>query len=167
MHREGHIGVGFIVYAPIAFLLFTIDASGLALLGGLIVAGGSMLPDLDMRVPFVRHRGPTHTVWFALFVAGVFGFTGVAIGASGGVVAVILFGLFGTIVGFVTVGAHLLADALTPKGLAPFEPIDDREYCFDVIRASNPVANYGLLALGGVTLAVLAAIGNAVNGLLT
>lgn len=37
------------------------------------VAGFCLLPDVDLRVPGIPHRGPTHTVWFALAVAVVCG----------------------------------------------------------------------------------------------
>jgi hypothetical protein len=36
-------------------------------------------------------------------------------------------------------------------GVRPLEPVDDREYCFDVATASNLIANYALLAVGGVS----------------
>ena len=49
-------------------------ALGFGTLAPLRTAGAvglAMLPDYDQRVPGVSHRGPTHTVWFALVVAVV------------------------------------------------------------------------------------------------
>jgi len=66
MHREGHYGVALLAYAPIAFLLLEAGLTELALAGGAIFVGGAMLPNLDMRVPFVKPQGITHTVWFAI-----------------------------------------------------------------------------------------------------
>jgi inner membrane protein len=60
--------------------------------------------------------------------------------------------------------SHLFADALTPMGVRPFEPHDDQEICFDVARAANPIANYGLLVLGGVVVFVGWAFTAAISG---
>lgn len=158
MHREGHYGVALIVYAPVGFLLLATSLEEFALTGGVIVVGGAMLPDLDMRIPFVKHRGITHTVWFAIAVGAVLGMIGTAVGIQTGVLVATVLGLFGLVMGVLTVGAHLLADALTPMGIRPLEPIDDREYCFDIAKAANPVANYGLLLLG-IAAAGVAAVG--------
>jgi inner membrane protein len=51
-------------------------------------------------------------------------------------------------VGIHSVLTHLLADALTPMGIEPFAPLDGRSYSLDLWKASNPAANYGLLAVG-------------------
>jgi hypothetical protein len=56
----------------------------------------------------------------------------------------------------------LFADALTPMGVRPLEPRDDRELCYDGARASNPVANYGLLVLGGAVALVFFALASAI-----
>jgi inner membrane protein len=123
-----------------------------------------MLPDLDMRVPFVKHRGPTHTVWFALGIGVVVGLLGFLLGSSDGLLAALGLGTYGVVVGGLAVGAHLLADALTPMGIRPLEPVDDREYCLAVTRAANPLANYGLLALGVVVASVGFLAGSAIAG---
>ncbi|WP_394295466.1 hypothetical protein [Halorubrum kocurii] len=54
-----------------------------------------MIPDWDQRVPFISHRGPTHTVWFALLVGAVYAAIGAALGSSVGVAGVALFSLVG------------------------------------------------------------------------
>ncbi|MFW5896279.1 MAG: metal-dependent hydrolase, partial [archaeon] len=84
MHRNGHCGTALVVYAPVIAVLVAIDLRGMALLGGAVVISGTMLPDLDTRIPFVPHRGPTHTVWFAVFVGVLVGAGGVVLGLQRG-----------------------------------------------------------------------------------
>jgi inner membrane protein len=67
--------------------------------------------------------------------------------------------------GLMTVGAYLVADVLTPMGIWPFVPVDDREYSLSVTAASNTLANYTLLALG-IAAATLA-VGRALRGLIS
>jgi inner membrane protein len=69
------------------------------------------------------------------------------------------------VVGTVTIGAHLLADALTPMGVRPFAPVSDRTYTLGLTRADNPVANYGLLAAGIAVAGLAFAAGNAIASL--
>ena len=45
--------------------------------------------------------------------------------------------------------------------MCPLEPVDGREYCFDVAAAVNPLANYALLALGVVAPGVAFVLGSA------
>ena len=109
-----------------------------------------MVPDWDQRVPFVRHRGPTHTIWFMLLVASVFAVVGPAVGVgSRGTAAGVLLALFAALIGIIMIGAHLLADALTPMGIRPFKPLNSNKYTLDITKAANPIANYVLLVGGG------------------
>jgi inner membrane protein len=146
MHRLGHYGAALICYSPIAAVLITLGAGEMALAGGAIVVGGAMLPDYDQRVPGISHRGPTHTVWFALAVGAV-------LGAAGGFVGNAVLGVVGAVTGMVLVVAHLLADALTPMGIRPFAPASDRQYTLDLVKASSTVGNYFLLVAGIVAAA--------------
>jgi inner membrane protein len=164
MHREGHYGVALLAYAPVAFVLFALGYATLAVFGGLVVVGGAMVPDLDQRVPGIAHRGPTHTVWFALAVGALVGVAGGVIGAQRGPLAAVGTALFGTLAGTLTVGAHLLADVLTPTGIRPLAPVRDERYTLDVVKAANPLANYALLALGIGAAALAVALGSAVGG---
>ncbi len=148
MYQAGHYGAALAVYAPIGFGLLAVGLPDFALLGGAVMVGGAMLPDMDIRVPFLKHRGLTHTIWFALAVGIGLGAIGGAIGANSGVGAAVALGGFGFLLGTLTVGSHLLADVLTPMGIRPFEPLRDDEYSLELTRAANPIANYLLLALG-------------------
>jgi inner membrane protein len=150
MHREGHYGAALAAYAPLGFVAIVAGAPDLAVAGGAVAIGLAMLPDYDQRIPGLEHRGVTHTVWFALLVATVLGIAGLAIGVSrDGVVLGLAFGAFGALVGGLTIASHVAADALTPAGVTPLAPVDDRHVSYDVVRARNPIANYGLLVLGG------------------
>lgn len=166
MHRPGHYGAALLAYAPVGFLTLALGFGTVAVAGGVIVVGGAMLPDLDMRVPFITHRGPTHTVWFALGVGAVLGLSGALIGSDAGVAAALGLGAFGALVGVLTVGAHLLADALTPMGVRPLAPVRDVEYTLGVATASNPIANYALLALGILAAGLAFVLGGATAGAL-
>lgn len=149
VHREGHYGAALLVYTPLGFVAFLLGFETLAVGGALAAGALAMVPDLDVRVPGLKHRGPTHTVWFALAV-------GVATGVAGWVLAgqvepsvpAPAVAGFGALVGFLTVCSHIGADALTPMGVRPFAPADRRKFTLSVTTADSTLANYLLLALG-------------------
>jgi inner membrane protein len=64
--------------------------------------------------------------------------------------------------GVVTVGAHLLADALMPMGVRPLVPFRDVKYTLDMTRTFNPLANNALLALGILAAGLMLDIGGVV-----
>jgi len=148
MHREGHVGAAMLAYAPVGGIALALGARELAVLGYAASVVLSTVPDLDLRVPLLPHRGPTHTVWFALLVGVGLGAIGAAAGCERGPLAALGTGAFGFVVGSVAIGSHVASDALTPMGVRPFAPLRDSSYSFEVARAANPVANYALLALG-------------------
>jgi inner membrane protein len=158
MYRTGHLGVSLLVFAPIGYLLVAAGSPLAALVTGGVMLWLAMLPDVDHRVPLISHRGPTHSLLFAVLVGGVFGGVGVLIGEVGG--ASILAELLGLdafpgaglatflfAVGFLAIAAHLLGDLLTPAGVNVFWPWP-REFSLYVTRADNTIANYGLFVLG-------------------
>jgi inner membrane protein len=65
VHREGHVGAALALYAPVGFPAFVSGFRSLAVLGAIGAVALAMLPDQDMRIPLVSHRGITHTLWFA------------------------------------------------------------------------------------------------------
>ncbi|TKX48217.1 metal-dependent hydrolase [Halorubrum sp. SD690R] len=162
MYRKGHVGASLVVYAPFGFLVTALLSIEAGLVGAAGVASTAMVPDLDMRVPVVTHRGITHTVWFALLVGVVLGGVGLAVGLQRGLAEALLFGAAAFLFGAVTIVSHILADALTPTGIRPYAPVRDTEYSLDLFTAANPFANYGLLGLGGVVVAVALVAGEAV-----
>ena len=150
MYRNGHYGVALIAFAPVGVSLVTAGFTEFAFVVGAGALWLAMLPDVDHRLPGISHRGPTHTVWFALLVGAALGAVGFAVGRVG-------FGapygpetlaLVGAATGLLSVGAHLAADALTPMGIRPLWPLTGRKVTLSVVTADSRVGNYGLLSLG-------------------
>ncbi|WP_281194304.1 metal-dependent hydrolase [Halorubrum sp. F4] len=164
MYRNGHVGAALAAYSPVGFTLAALPGIELAAVAGAVVVSTAMLPDLDTRVPFVTHRGITHTVWFALALGALFALVGGAVGFGAGVLRAIAFGALGFVLGAGTVVSHLLADVITPMGIRPYAPVRGDHYTLDVVRAANPIANYVLLASGGTVAGVAVLAGTVVGG---
>jgi len=99
-------------------------------------------------VPMLEHRGPTHSIVFALFVgAGLAAITAVLVDAASPF-ADVGFVAFAFVVGTLSIVSHLLADLLTPMGIRPFWPISRRRYTLEVTKAANPLSNYVLFGIG-------------------
>jgi len=154
MYRTGHYGAALIVYAPLGLLLLLAGRPMLAVGGGALSLSLASLPDVDQRLPFVDHRGVTHTVGFALVVGSVLGVAGWFVAAESGVGTAGELATLAAAVGTVAIGSHLLADAITPMGITPWWPLSTRHYTADLCRADNTLANYALLGMG-VLLTVL------------
>lgn len=162
MYRDGHYGAALLVYAPVCFLVAALDYPTLALLAGGVAIAIAMVPDWDTRVPGLKHRGPTHTVGFALLVGlavGAAAVTFVTAGDPGSVstdlaslatdpASALGVGVLGFAVGFLTTCSHIAADALTPMGVRPFWPVSGRHVSLNLTRASNRAANVVLLGVG-------------------
>ena len=150
MYRKGHYGVSLLVFAPIAFALLAVGRADLAVVTGGVMVWLAMLPDLDHRIPWIPHRGPTHSLAFVALVGGVFAAAGAALWGTAGVgsVAGVALPVVGFAIGALTVLAHLLGDALTPAGVNFLWPVSGRTYTVGLCRADNTVANYGLFAVG-------------------
>lgn len=163
MLREGHVGVVLALYAPFGLALAQGGFLSLAVTGAILVVTLATLPDVDLKIPLIEHRGVTHTIWFGVFVGviiggcgavlalrnGVSGSIGIAAGMlSPAMVGALGVGAFGFGVGFLAVVGHVVGDALTPMGVRPYAPVSRASYSLDVARATNPLANYLLLVLG-------------------
>lgn len=156
MYRIGHYGAALTTYAPLGMFVALAGYETVAIVGCVVSIWLSTLPDYDHYVPLIEHRGPTHTVPFALLVgAALAGATAVLVGASSPFLDVGFVG-FAFAVGSLAIVSHLLADALTPAGIRPFWPLSRRRYSLAVTRASNTVANYLLFALGVLAIVVAA-----------
>jgi inner membrane protein len=162
MYRTGHYGAAFIVYSPTVAVLTAIGLDLFAAIGGAAVWALAMLPDKDQKIPFLKHRGFTHTVHFAAIVGAILGATGAILGSGGGFRTILLFSLFGFVVGFGTISSHIAADALTPMGVEPFR--GSQNYSLDVAKAANPIANYLLFAVGIIAVVLAAFVGGVVAG---
>ena len=150
MYRTGHWGVSLVVFAPLGFALLEAGYPELAFVSGAVMCWLAMLPDFDMRIPGLSHRGPTHTLLFAVLVGGVGGGGAFLLAANAGQTetAALTLGAFGFTVGTLTVVAHLLGDVLTPMGIRPLWPVSSRKFTLSLWTADNTIANYGLFAVG-------------------
>lgn len=159
MHRTGHLGASLLTFAPVGFALVRAGEPLLAYVAGAAMLWFATLPDCDLRISFLSHRGPTHTLLFGALVGGAFGAVGYALDGALAAVGVpaatpaavppaLDLALFGFGLGVATVTAHLLGDALTPMGVRPLWPVSDRRYALGVVRAANPAANSALFVLG-------------------
>jgi len=146
MYRKGHLGVSLLVFAPVGYWLVRVGEPAAAMLTGVVMLWLAMLPDVDHRLPVIEHRGVTHSLGFAALVGGLFAAVGVAVGDMFRVAGLGL-GTFGFLLGVLTVGAHLVGDALTPAGIPLLWPLP-RTYSLSVTRADNTLANYGLFVTG-------------------
>ena len=166
MYRTGHYGAALLVFAPVALLLVASGFDRLAVLGGTVVVGGSMLPDVDQRIPVLSHRGATHTVWFALLVGVLVGGAAWVLGHGVPPRTRIGLAVFGFVVGCSTIVAHIFADALTPMGVRPFTPFGTASWSLGVTRAASPVGNALLLATGVLVATGAFVLGHRINPLL-
>ncbi|MFC6988509.1 metal-dependent hydrolase [Haloplanus sp. GCM10025708] len=148
MYRKGHWGVSLLLFAPVGGALLALGYGELAFVGGAVMLWLAMLPDVDVKIPGVSHRGPTHTLAFAALVGVAFGGVGFAVGTGLGVPGQVGIAAFGFGIGALTVLAHLLADALTPMGVAFLWPLSKRRFSLGLVRADSTVGNYALFALG-------------------
>lgn len=161
-----------LLYAPVAGTLISKGRPEVALLGALIIFFVEQIPDLDQLVPFLKHRGFSHTLGFALLVGVVVGILGLFIGERLFIVFgdwLISQGLSGVgnavikakatvnehelaIIGFgmgtFGIVAHLAGDVLTDMGIRPFWPVSSRTISLSRLKARNPLANELLFALG-------------------
>lgn len=151
MYQKGHYGAALLAYAPIGFVVAVSGFRALALAGGVVAVTLAMVPDFDTRIPFVDHRGPTHTVWFAVLVGLAVGTAGLLFGQGLGVVSAVALAGFAFLVGFVTICSHIAADSITPMGVTPFTPFSRRHISYDLVLAKNRVANWLFLAAGVLT----------------
>lgn len=156
MYRLGHYGASLLAYTPLGTAVAITGYETAAIIGGIVCVALSTLPDCDTQIPFIEHRGPTHTLVFALLVGTALAAIAAVLVDAPSPSADIGFVVFAFIVGMLSILSHLLADVVTPMGIRPFWPISQRHYTANVTPAKNPTANYGLFTAG--ISAVLAAV---------
>lgn len=151
----GHVGIGLLLAAPAWFLLSGEDMLAFLRYVGMAV----LLPDIDVYVQGVPHRGVTHTVPFVVAVALAGGLLAVAVSrltarrwvASRAPSSGKLFALAagGALLGGLS---HLFLDVLSysavPMPLTLGWPLLDQPFAYAAVYYTDPVVNYGLLAAG-------------------
>lgn len=160
-----------LLYAPIALVVGVFMSVELAVLGAMVFVGLSSIPDFDRHfdnnmnthrsdmwtlVP-IKHRGFTHTVWFAVAAGGVGAVIGVVMAPMASAVPVEFVMVFLALCAFAGILGHILGDMMTPMGVKPFAPVKKTKYSLAWFLAKNRIANYGFLVIGGC--ALLAAFG--------
>lgn len=150
MYRPGHYGMVLLLYSVVGYALLTRRYDRHAVAGAFLVVLVTMVPDWDTSVAWLPHRGPTHSLAFALLVGVVVGAIAVLDGRRRGhdSRSVAGLGIWASGLATFSVLAHLVADALNPVGIRPFYPVSEHHVSLDLIWAGDPVANFGLLALG-------------------
>jgi len=157
VYRIGHQGVNLLLFAPVFAALATGGHAVLGLAGVAVVVSTASMPDIDIRLPVVSHRGITHTVWAAgavgLAVAVPVYYASEAIASSVPQLAVydpVTLGAYsGGVVAFSLLG-HLVGDLLTPMGVRPFAPLGP-SYSLGLWTADS-IANKALFGLGVIVL---------------
>lgn len=182
MNRIGHLGAGLLIYAPVFAALLRVDSPVAGIIGLVIVLWTAPLPDIDLRFPGLTHRGPTHTVAFALIVGlawTLFGWMAGEYLATTALPALAGVDLLATLLGWhrlledlhtidrgslaliaggsglLGIVSHLLADVITPAGIAPFWPVSSNRHSLSLCRSSNRVANSLLFVLGTGAIAIV------------
>lgn len=150
MYRPGHYGMVLLLYSVVGYVLISRQYDDHALAGTVLVVLATMSPDWDGYVSWLPHRGPTHSIAFALLVGAVLG---VSVALHSGwrgheTRTVAGLGIWAGGLGTLSVFAHLLADAITPVGVPLFYPLSTEHVTLDLVAASNPAANFALLAAG-------------------
>lgn len=145
----GHSGIMLLVYAPIAYVLLVTGREKAMGTGLILALFLSLSPDIDMWLPFVAHRGLTHSLLAAVCV-------GVAVGIAGWLSSLWSVGngseraALGFFIGSVSIVTHLVGDVITPMGIKLFLPVSQTTYSVDIVSAFDPAANSILFIVGGV-----------------
>ena len=158
MYVLGHVGISLLLFGPLAGVLLSAGHPLLVGVTGLLLIALAPLPDLDTYTDRLDHRGPTHTVWFALgggLLVGLVAGLGTVFWnqyiSSHPLLPVWIPVWFGGASTLAILG-HLVGDLVTPMGLWPFRPVSDRHYTVDLTPSKSPRANRLCFAAGSLGL---------------
>ncbi|QRV16029.1 hypothetical protein JMJ58_03780 [Haloterrigena salifodinae] len=160
MHKKGHVGVALLFYAPLLAWLLANGMYPFALLGFIIILSFPMLLDIDMRIPFVSHRGFTHTIGGILCLAAALALVPVffipllhIIGIAAAPIIGFVFGM-GLLVGV----AHLFGDGVTYAGISPIN-FTDFKIALRLFSADSFLGNLFFRILGWIALLLAVGVG--------
>ena len=142
MHPEGHAGLTLIFFS-LLMIPFGLNENTIIII--FLATASSSIPDLDMKWEFFSHRGPTHSLLFAI-IMGIFSGILLFFGTRE-----ILWFFIGFTSGFGGVVSHLIGDLLNPMRFKPLWPFSNRELAFDFCRADDKKMNRRLSTVGGLT----------------
>ena len=164
MYWRGHVGIALLAYAPVAGALRIAGEPGLATLGAVVAVAFATLPDADEWLP-VAHRGPTHTVAFAVAAGALVALATAVAPLAGGGLALAAAAPTATAlppwtpafvggVATLSLCSHVAGDAITPMGIWPLRPLSERHLTLDLTPAANPRANRLFLGIGVAAIAL-------------
>ncbi len=165
MYRKGHIGINMMLFAPVLFIMISLEFVILGIIGFISVVYFASLPDIDLKIKYLTHRGVTHTMSFGILlgiislIVGLFGNT---IFMTIGIIDTSLFNMifisaYSFFIGFFIVMGHIAGDVITPTGVRLFQKpnyipntriFSDKNYTLCSIPAKSKMANVGFLFLG-------------------
>ncbi len=151
MESSGHFGFSATVTYVMVWLANYFGISISWRDGAVLILGSAFLaslPDIDIRLRRIgfRHRGFTHTIWFAL-VLGVLTYISLNyLGRDG--VKLPITPILAALTVFLAVITHIAADALNYQRVRPFAPLSDVGIALHLFRSGNRVANSGFFLIG-------------------
>lgn len=145
MYAKGHSGLTLIIMS-LLMLPFPYSDNNLIII--VMSATLSALPDLDLKWQRqgvnIRHRGPTHSILFAVIAGIAFGMLFWYANRT------LTWAGMGFLSGFMGVVSHLIGDMFTHHAFKPLWPISSKETALHLTRAGNKAANDGLATAGSV-----------------
>lgn len=164
MYKSGHMGVSLLLYSPVLFALLYFEKLFLASVGLVIVASFASIPDLDFKVPRVKHRGYSHSLIGAVVIAipiGIVGYFGhfylaqllTALDIQSQYSSQFI-GIYSFVMGYFAVLTHYAGDIVTPSGIPILAPYSKHNYSLSLFYAKNRWAN-GIAFFLGVTATVI------------
>ncbi len=144
MDSRGHVGFALAATSLALLALSCYYPIQLLALLALLAALAAPLPDIDQSLGFLKHRGLTHTVPFALFLPAAVVAPLCVVGLS---ICIPLYVMLA-----VSLLSHIASDAMTVMGVKPFKPFSSRKVALRLFRSNDRMANQVALAVGVASL---------------
>lgn len=168
MNREGHIGISVGIAGIIGVPFVLLGQWEAYVVAVFSILATSTLPDIDQKTGLVKHRGWTHTVWFAGLVGLSFGIFILAVGMFLPVISLpwaIGLAFLSCVTAAGGIGVHIGGDIATIRGIRPYQPVlprdtlkvqvSDKKYQLGLFKAADNAANAGAVILGVIIALVL------------
>ena len=152
----GHLGITLFLCAPLVNALVTSGyRTEVPRWVGLALAV-TMVPDLDLYLPWFTHRGLSHSLLAAVCVGVV---VAVVVAARWGdplasSADYVRRAMLGFTVGAGSIVGHLVGDVITPMGVRPFFPLDS-VYTLNLFYAKDVEANLAFMLIGVVVFSIV------------
>lgn len=156
MKSEGHTGLALLLSAPLVLgASYVVSNIVLYAFVALLIIFVN-IPDIDYMlsrsfiggITGIKHRGFTHTIYFA-FVCGILS---ASLTVSSQAISVVTL-MFAS--GFLGVTLHCLGDVVTPSGIKFVPWVQQSDYSLDLFNYNNAVANIGFFLIGFVSIGIV------------